>query len=223
MNLKEMAAMSAVKLVKDGQIVGLGTGSTAYFAIKELERRIREEALDVTGIPTSKATEKIARKAGIPLTTLQEHDEIDIDIDGADQVDSRLNLVKGGGGAHFREKLVASNSRRVVIIVDESKITSKLSYPVPVEVLPFSFVPVKKKLEALGSVPKLRMAGKTPFITDNLNYVIDCDFGVMEEPGKLEAKINSITGVIENGIFTGLTSEVHVGTKKGVKINYLPY
>ncbi len=216
-----MAAISAVKLVKNGQIVGLGTGSTAYFAIKELERRIRDEALDILGIPTSKATEKIAETSGIPLTTLQEHDEIDIDIDGADQVDSRLNLVKGGGGAHLREKVVASNSKRVVIIVDESKLTSKLSYPVPVEVLPFSWMPVKKKLESLGSLPELRMAGDAPFLTDNQNYIIDCDFGVIEDPGALEAEINSITGVVENGIFTGLTSEVHVGTQRGIEIKYL--
>ncbi len=216
-----MAAISAVKLVKNGQIVGLGTGSTAYFAIKELERRIRDEALDILGIPTSKATEKIAETSGIPLTTLQEHDEIDIDIDGADQVDSRLNLVKGGGGAHLREKVVASNSKRVVIIVDESKLTSRLSYPVPVEVLPFSWMPVKKKLESLGSLPELRMAGDAPFLTDNQNYIIDCDFGVIEDPGALEAEINSITGVVENGIFTGLTSEVHVGTQRGIEIKYL--
>lgn len=218
MNLKEMAALSAAKLVKDGQIVGLGTGSTAYFAIRELGRRVKEEGLDILGVPTSSSTEKIAKRFGVPLTTLQEHDRLDIDIDGADQVDKELNLIKGRGGAHTREKVVALCSRRLVVIVDEGKMSEVLDIPVPVEVLPFSWRPLAKQLEGLGAKPKLRTSAGGPYVTDNKNLILDCDFGVINNPKSLEEEINSITGVIENGIFAGLACEVHVGTGEGVKV-----
>jgi ribose 5-phosphate isomerase A len=216
--LKKMAAVSAVKEVQDGQIVGLGTGSTARFAIIELGRRIREEELDILGVPTSIATEELARKSGIPLTTLQEHEVIDIDIDGADQVDQHLNMIKGGGGAHTREKLVALSSKKLIIIVDESKLTDELNIPVPVEVLPFAWRPVAKRLEGLGCSPALRTTSGAPFVTDNKNFIVDCDFGIIKNPQKLEREINTITGVIENGIFAGMACEVHVGSDKGVRI-----
>ncbi|MFQ6137408.1 MAG: ribose-5-phosphate isomerase RpiA [Candidatus Hydrothermarchaeales archaeon] len=218
MNLKELSAISAVKLVEDGQILGLGTGSTMYYAIREIGRRIREEGLEILGIATSIATEKLAKENGIPLTTLQEHQGIDIDIDGADQVDKDLNLIKGGGGAHFREKIVALCAKKFVVIVDESKLVEKLDMPVPVEVLPFAWRIVSNSLGGLNGNPKLRLLNDQPFITDNKNLILDVDFGVIRDPGNLEGEINSIVGVIENGIFTGLTSEVHVGTRDGVKI-----
>jgi ribose 5-phosphate isomerase A len=216
--LKKMAAVSAVKEVQDGQIVGLGTGSTARFAIIELGRRIREEELDILGVPTSIATEELARKSGIPLTTLQEHEVIDIDIDGADQVDQHLNMIKGGGGAHTREKLVALSSKKLIIIVDESKLTDELNIPVPVEVLPFAWRPIARRLGGLGCSPTLRTTSGAPFVTDNKNFIVDCDFGIIKNPQKLEREINTITGVIENGIFTGMACEVHVGSDKGVRI-----
>ncbi len=218
MNQKEMAAKSAVELVKDGQVLGLGTGSTVYYAIMEIGRRIKEEGLEVIGIPTSIATEKLASEHGIPLATLQDYSKIDLDIDGADQVDEKLDLIKGGGGAHFREKLVASCSERFVVIVDEGKLVESLNMPVPVEVFPFAWKPISGWLEEMGGKPKLRMAGSESFVTDNKNFILDVDFGRIGDPKRLQSEINSIAGVVENGIFTGLTSEVHVGTDDGVKI-----
>jgi ribose 5-phosphate isomerase A len=218
MNLKEIAAKSAATLVKDGQIVGLGTGSTAAFAIQEIARRIKDEDLDILGIPTSIATERMARSLDIPLTTLKEHPEIDIDIDGADQVDAVLQLIKGGGGAHTKEKTVAKHSAKFIVIVDETKISDTLNIPVPVEAVLSSWESVASELESLGGKPKIRTTNEGPFITDNDNYVIDADFGIITNPGALEKDINSIEGVIDNGIFVGLTSEVHIGTANGVKI-----
>lgn len=216
--LKEAAAKSAVTLVEDGQIVGLGTGSTATFAIQEIARRVKAEGLDILGIPTSIATERLARSLDIPLTTLEEHPEIDIDIDGADQVDAALNLIKGGGGAHTREKEVTRHAAKFVVIVDETKISDTLNIPVPVEVVPQSWESITSELAGLGGKPKLRTSDEGPFITDNDGYVLDADFGIITNPEALEKDINSIKGVIDNGIFVGLTSEVHIGTANGVKI-----
>lgn len=215
---KQRAAKSAAKLVKDGQVLGLGTGSTVRYLIEELAGRIREEELDIICVPTSSATEKLARKLKVPLTTLQEHEKLDMDIDGADQVDKNLNMVKGGGGALTREKIVALCSKKRVIIVDEGKISRTLDIPVPVEVLPFSWKPVGKRIEMLGSKAALRAAGGKPYVTDNQNFILDCDFGVVKNPKALEEKINAITGVVENGIFSGVCDEVHVGTKDAVRI-----
>ncbi|MBU2560543.1 ribose 5-phosphate isomerase A, partial [archaeon] len=191
MNQKEIAARSAAGLVKDGQVVGLGTGSTAAFAIAEIARRIKDEGLDITGIPTSIATEQMARSLDIPLSTVDEHPEIDIDIDGADQVDALFQVIKGGGGAHTREKIVAKHSRVFAVIVDESKMSNVLNIPVPVEAEPDLWKSVAKELKALGANPGLRIVSGAPFITDNKNYVIDADFGTLENPGALEKDINS--------------------------------
>jgi ribose 5-phosphate isomerase A len=218
MNQKEIAAKSAVKLVHNGQIVGLGTGSTAEFAIKEIGRKVKEEGLDIKGVPTSIATERLARSLDIPLTTVDEHPEIDIDIDGADQVDPHFQLIKGGGGAHTREKIVAKHSKKFIVIVDESKMKGELDMPVPVEVKPDLWKSAAKELKELGGHPELRIISQAPFVTDNKNYVIDADFGTLENPGALEKDINKIEGVIDNGIFVDLTSEVHVGTANGVEI-----
>ncbi len=218
MNLKEMAAVSSVSLVRDGQILGIGTGSTVHYALGELARRIREEGLEVLGIPTSIATEGSARELDIPLTTLQEHPRVDLAIDGADQVDRGLDLIKGGGGAHYREKLVALASERFVVIVDGSKVSEELNIPVPVEVLPFSWSLAEKGLRDMGGKPELRLSGGKPFLTDNGNFILDVEFGVIEDPKRLEGEINSIAGVNENGLFPGLAQEVHVGTKGGVKV-----
>jgi len=218
MNLKEAAAKSAVSLVEDGQIVGLGTGSTATFAIQEIARRVKDESLDILGIPTSIATERLARSLGIPLTTLEEHPRVDIDIDGADQVDAVLNLIKGGGGAHTMEKIVARHAVKFVVITDETKISDTLNIPIPVEVELKSWKSAAKELRELGGKPGLRITYREPFITDNNNYILDCDFGTITNPEALEKDINSIKGVIDNGIFVGLTSEVHIGTANGVTI-----
>ncbi len=218
MNLKEIAAASAVKLIKDGQIVGLGTGSTMRYALKEIARRIYEDELEILCIPSSLDTQFLAVESGIPLTTFEEHQSIDIAIDGADEADGVLNLIKGGGAAHTREKIIARHAKRFVVIVDESKVKNKLSMPVPVEVLPFAWKVVESELKKLKGIPKLRKAESKagPVITDNGNFVLDVDFGEIRNPKKLEEEINAIAGVIENGIFAGMASEVHVGTKKGV-------
>ncbi|MFQ5815110.1 MAG: ribose-5-phosphate isomerase RpiA [Candidatus Hydrothermarchaeaceae archaeon] len=218
MNSMERAAASSVALVKDGQVVGLGTGSTAQYALIELARRIEEEGLQLVGIPTSVVTEKAAKELGIPLSSLEEHEVVDIDIDGADQVSRRCDLIKGGGGAHFREKMVALASKRFIVMVDEGKMSEKLEMSVPVEVLPFSWRHADKRLSEIGGKASLRRRDRKPFVTDNGNYILNVDFGVIDEPRELEVDINSVPGVLENGIFAGMECEVHVGSKKGVRI-----
>ncbi len=220
--LKRIAAESAVELVKDGDIVGLGTGSTAYFAIRALGERIKREGLRIKAIPTSADTRIHALKFGIPTTTFEEFEQVDIAIDGADQISRKLELIKGGGGALFREKVVASNARRFIVIADESKLVERLSMPVPVEVLPFAWRVAERWLVKIGAgATNLRSCrGKVgPLLTDNGNYIIDADFGEVAQPERLEQEINRIVGVLENGIFPSrMVSEVHLGTREGVKI-----
>lgn len=220
---KKAAAIEATKLVKSGQVVGLGTGSTVRYAIIELGRRVREEDLDIVGIPTSYQSMMLAAEVGIPLTNLFETPSIDIAIDGADQVDFELNLIKGGGAAHTREKVVDSLAKQFVVVVDETKVVEKLGkkQPVPVEVLPFALPAVVRKLEELGGKPSLRMASEKdgPVVTDNGNFVVDVDFGVIENPAELDQKVRSIPGVVETGLFIGLADVVFVGCKtEDVKI-----
>ncbi len=183
-DLKRKAATSACRLIKDGQVVGLGTGSTVSYLIRELSQRIKEEELELLCIPTSKSTEALAQQRGIPLTTFEEHLDIDIAIDGADQVSAKLDLIKGGGAAHTREKIVATQARRFVIIVDEGKLSEKLNIPVPVEVLPFSWKVCAELLTTLGGKPSLRRSPEKagPTITDNGNYILDVDFGEIRNP-----------------------------------------
>jgi len=217
---KKKAAVEASKLVKNGQIVGLGTGSTTVYMVEELGRRVREEHLSIMGVPTSIATGSHATKLGIPLTTLSEHPELDIAIDGADQVDPKLNLIKGMGGALTREKIVDSAAKMFVIIVDEGKMSQKLGsgQVVPVEVVPFAVPVVTKRLTALGGKPKLRTDKTTsnPFVTDNGNNILDVDFGSIDNPKTLEGQVKMIPGVLENGLFVGLVTSVYVGYRDRV-------
>jgi len=187
-------------------VVGLGTGSTVAWTVKRLGERIKEEGLDFLGIPTSFQAENLAIASGIKLTTLNQHPILDLAIDGADQVDHNLYVIKGGGAAHTREKVVACSARKFVIVADESKYVEKLTWPVPVEVLPFAFRLVERRLKELSGKPVLRL-GKMkdgPVITDNGNFVMDVDFGVIEDPQGLAAKISPIPGVVEHGIFDNL-------------------
>ncbi|NOZ59918.1 MAG: ribose-5-phosphate isomerase RpiA [Euryarchaeota archaeon] len=220
--LKQIAAESAVELVRDGDVVGLGTGSTTYYAIRALGERIRREGLSIKAIPTSVDTRIHALEFGIPITTFEEFEQVDIAIDGADQVSGKLELVKGGGGALFREKVVACNAKRFIVIADESKLVERLSMPIPIEVLPFAWRVAERELVKIGakSVALRRAKGKVgPLITDNGNYLLDADFGEISEPEKLEARINRIVGVLENGLFSPeLVSEVRLGTKEGVRV-----
>jgi ribose 5-phosphate isomerase A len=214
--LKERAALEAAKMIGDGAIVGLGTGSTAALAIAELGKRVREEGLEIIGIPTSYQSAMIARENGIVIRSLDDVSKIDIAIDGADEVDPKKNLIKGGGGAHTREKIVDGWADLFVVVVDDSKLVKHLGekFPVPVEVLPFAVHPVMKKLQAMGGNPELRMGLRKdgPVITDQGNMVIDVRFSEIKDPKALELKLNDIPGVVDNGLFVGLAHLILVGT-----------
>ncbi|HHO57052.1 MAG TPA: ribose-5-phosphate isomerase RpiA [Thermoplasmatales archaeon] len=210
--LKKLAAMEAVKRVKDGMVVGLGTGSTAKYAIIEIGKMVRE-GMEIVGIATSLESERIAKEAGIKLVDINDYDTIDITIDGADEVDTHLNLIKGGGGALLREKMVASCTKKEVIIVDERKMVTRFSFPLPVEVVRFGWKRTADRLAALNFNPQLRHG----FVTDNGNYILDCHYEAMEDYRKLHDEINSIVGVVENGLFIDMADEVIVGTNDGVK------
>lgn len=215
---KEAAGRAAAKLVTDGQIVGLGTASTAYFAVVALGERVKA-GLKITGIPTSVNTEELARKVGIKLTTLDENPEIDVTIDGADEVDPRLCLIKGGGGALTREKVIASASKKMIVIVDSSKVVATLGkFPLPVEVITFARTVVERKIAALGATPKLRMlANGAPFITDNGNEILDCAFGKIADPPALAQILSDMPGIVEHGLFIGLATMAIVGRGNGVE------
>src|SRR5580704_1619548 len=204
-NEKELAGRAATKLVNDGDIVGLGTGSTAYFAVIALGERVKA-GLKITGIPTSNATAELARKVGIPLTTLDQHPAIDIDIDGADEVDPHLNLIKGGGGALLREKVIAAASKKFVVVADSTKIVSTLGkFPLPVEIIAFARAVVEPKIARLGASIKMRTRPDgSPYITDNGNPILDCSFGRIEDPPALARALTNIPGVVEHGLFIGL-------------------
>lgn len=218
---KKRAALEATRLVKDGQVVGLGTGSTAFYMLEELGRRVIEEKLCILGVPTSKATASLAERFGIPLTTLDAHPELDIAIDGADQVDPRLDLIKGMGGALAREKVVASAARRFIVIVDEGKMAPRLGegQVLPIEVIPFAVPTVLRRIEKLGGRVKLRSAKdvRVPFVTDNGNSILDVDFGFIPRPKELEASIKTIPGIVEDGLFVGMAEGVFVGHADGVE------
>jgi ribose 5-phosphate isomerase A len=209
---KEAAGRAAAKLVREGDIVGLGTGSTAYFAVVALGERVKA-GLKIIGIPTSVRTADLARAVGIPLTTLDEHPEIDITIDGADEVDPKLNLIKGGGGALLREKVIASASKKMIVVADSGKIVATLGkFPLPVEVIAFARTVVERKIVSLGGSPKLRTkADGTPYLTDNGNEILDCSFGKIADPAALARELSDTPGVVEHGLFIGLASAALVG------------
>jgi ribose 5-phosphate isomerase A len=217
-NEKELAGRAAAKLVRDGDIVGLGNGSTAYFAVVALGERV-QAGLKIVGIPTSIATEDLARKLGIPLTTLDEHPEIDITIDGADEVDPHLNLIKGGGGALLREKVVASVTKKMVVVSDSTKVVRTLGkFPLPVEIIPFARPVVERKLTSLGAVPKLRLKPDgQPYITDNGNNILDASFGKITDPPAVARELSNTPGVVEHGLFIGFAKLALIGKNGGVK------
>ncbi|MDH7507347.1 MAG: ribose-5-phosphate isomerase RpiA [Candidatus Thermoplasmatota archaeon] len=216
--LKKLAGEKAVEQVEDNMIIGLGTGSTIKYSIIKLGELVRN-GLKIKAVPTSVHTQRLAKEYNIPLTTLEENSVIDLTIDGADEVDSDLNLIKGGGGALTREKIIAFNSKKVIIVIDDSKIVKALGidFALPVEVLRFGWTSTKRALEEFGCNVELRkVMGDEPFITDNSNYILDCDFDRIENPEQLERDINNIPGVVENGLFVGLVDEVIVGGKQGI-------
>ena len=218
--LKEKVGKQASELIKDGQVVGLGTGSTTHHFIRFLGERVKEEQLDILGIPTSFQSLILAREAGIKITTLGEHD-INIAVDGADEVSPSLDLIKGGGAAHTLEKLVDSSADEFVVIVDDSKMVDSLGeFPVPLEIIPDSLRLVKNAVIEMGGVPDLRMGIQKdgPVITDNGNFVLDTKFDNIENPYELEIELNTIPGVFENGIFDGITDKVIVGKESGNEV-----
>jgi ribose 5-phosphate isomerase A len=214
---KRRAGEAAAEAVDDGQVVGLGTGSTAAHAIRALGRAV-DSGLDIEGVPTSYQSRALAREVGVPLTTLDDATP-DIAIDGADQV-ADGNLIKGGGAAHTREKLVDAAADRLLIVADESKLTDRLSAPVPVEVLPDAREPVATHVRDLGGDPELRDAERKdgPVVTDNGNLVLDCAFGQIDEPAGLAADLSALPGVLEHGLFVDLADAIYVGTDDGATV-----
>lgn len=217
---KKQAAEAAAQQVKSGMVVGLGTGSTAKYAIEALGRRVANEGLKITGIATSERSNAQAQSLKIPITSFAEQNRIDLTIDGADEVvPGKLILIKGHGGALLREKIVASASSRMAVVVDESKIVSKLGQlvSVPVEVVPFGWEITSKRLAKIGGKPKLRLGPDSqPYVTDGGHYILDCAFGKMNDPAGVAHELDGIVGVIEHGIFLDLATEVFVGGPGGV-------
>lgn len=217
--MKQTVGIRAARMVGRGAVVGLGTGSTAEFMIEELGRRVREENLDVVGVPTSFDASVLARENGIPVGTPDDVERIDIAVDGADEVDPAMNLIKGRGAAHLREKIVDGMAERLIVIVDESKLVERLGTkcPVPLEVLPMAARPVMRAVEALGGEPVLRMAARKdgPVITDQGNMVVDARFDGIDDPGEMETTLNNVPGILENGLFVGLATEILIGSISG--------
>ena len=218
---KRTASAEAVKHVENGFIVGLGSGSTVAHVIQEMGKRVRQKDLQILGVPTSNQTRMLAVRSGIPITTLDEHPQLDLAIDGADQVDGQLNLIKGMGGALTREKIAASVANQFVVVVDETKLVKKLgaNCVVPVEVLPFAVSTVASKMRRMGGKPVLREAKQKvgPIVTDNCNFIIDVDFGPINKLGELDLKLQLVPGVIETGLFIGMAEVAYVGTPTKVK------
>ncbi|MEI3600063.1 MULTISPECIES: ribose-5-phosphate isomerase RpiA [unclassified Oceanobacillus] len=215
---KQMAAEASIEFIKDGMTVGLGSGSTINFMLEQLAERVKE-GLKINGIPSSLKTERYAKRLGIPLSDFSTTTKIDIAIDGADEVDPNLHLLKGGGGSLVREKIVDRAADKLIIIVDSSKVVSKLGeFPLPVEVLPFGFEVTTEQISAAGCVAVLREKDGQPFVSDNGNYILDCKFDSIEDPQALHEKLKSITGVVETGLFPQMAHKVIVAREGTVDI-----
>lgn len=208
MNEKKAVGEKAAEYVTDGMTVGLGTGSTAYFTILKLGEMVKE-GLSIKGIPTSKKTEDLAKEMGIPLVSFHEIDGIDIAIDGADEVNPEFALIKGGGGALLREKIIANAAKTFIVVADSTKLVRNLgAFPLPVEVVPFGYEMTMKHIRELGGQPRLREQSGKPFQSDNGNLILDCCFSEIFNPEKLETELNMIPGVVENGLFNHMADLV---------------
>ncbi|WP_087972475.1 ribose-5-phosphate isomerase RpiA [Oceanobacillus rekensis] len=216
--MKKAVGEEAATLVEDGMKVGLGSGSTVYWMIRKLGELVKT-GLKIEGIPSSNQTAQWANEFGVPLTDFSKVKELDITIDGADEVDENLHLIKGGGAALFREKVIAQAAREFIIIVDSSKIVTNLGeFPLPVEVLPFSWERTANEISKLGCTPKIRKKDAEILITDNGNYLLDCPFDTISDPAKLNEAINKIIGVIETGLFIGMANKIIVGDGETINI-----
>lgn len=208
---KKLVANEAVKEIKDGMTVGLGSGSTVKFMLEALGERVKE-GLEIVGVPTSHQTAKLAKELGIPLADFSNVDGIDIAIDGADEVDPHLNLLKGGGGYLVREKIVDILAKRLIIIVDETKIVDYLgTYSLPIEVVPFGWESTRSRIAQFGCAPQLRQKDGEVFISDNGNYILDCDFKIIHDPAKLHDDLKALVGVVETGLFINMADVVMIG------------
>jgi len=219
---KKSAAYRAVEEnVQNGMIIGIGSGSTVVYAVEKLKMLISEKKLSVKCIPTSFQSYQLIVENGLNLVSLDQYPSIDLDLDGADEIDEDLNLIKGGGGCLVQEKIIASNSKRLIIIADFRKKSKKLGENwikgVPIEVIPLAYVPIIEKLKNLGAKPKLRMAQAKagPLITDNGNFIIDADFGIIKSPNEINESVLKIPGVVDTGLFVGMTEKAYIGQKDG--------
>jgi len=215
---KRVAGEKAAEFVRDGMIVGLGTGSTAAYTVRRLGEMVRQ-GLAIKGVPTSNATANLARSLGIPLVSVDEVDSIDVTIDGADEVDRSFNGIKGGGGALLFEKIVAAASKWVIWVVDSRKMVEQLGgFPLPVEVVPFGFTHVQRRLAEQGMAPVLRVHDNKPFITDSGNYILDLHLNVIEDPKHLGNRLKMVTGVVEHGLFLDVVDTVVAGRDGSVEV-----
>ncbi|MFS1518021.1 ribose-5-phosphate isomerase RpiA [Bacillus sp. SCS-151] len=219
MDTKRIAGEKAVEYITDGMTVGLGTGSTVYWTIKKLGELVKA-GLSIKAIPTSNHTEILARKLNIPLSNFDEIKELDITIDGADEIDAKYNLIKGGGGALLREKLVAISSKQLVIVADETKVVETLGkFPLPIEVVPFAWQRTAKEItQQLNVLPKLRSVQNEPYITDNGNFILDCNVSDIHAPAVLHQSLKQVTGVIDTGLFPNMANVVIIGSSDGVQV-----
>lgn len=218
---KRMAGEAAAALIENDMVVGLGSGSTAVYLVRALARRLKEGLRILGAVPSSNATAALATQLGIPLTDLDTYPELDIDIDGADEIDPRLALIKGGGGALLREKIVASAARRFVVIGDATKLVERLGLhmPLPIEIIPFAATPVRKKLESMGASVQVRSVADRVFITDNGNMILDCSFpGGIADPVAISGRLERIVGVVETGLFLHMAERAVIGGPRGVQV-----
>jgi ribose 5-phosphate isomerase A len=213
---KEAAARASLQFVRDGDVVGLGSGSTATYVVRLLGERV-QAGLKIRGIPTSRHTQELATTLGIPLTTFDQTQQIDVTIDGADEIDPQLQLIKGGGGALLHEKIVASASRQMVVVADSTKQVPVLgAFPLPVEVVAFAQALIKQKIEALGASVALRQANGSVFVTDEGHHILDCSFGRIPDPTALAGKLNAIPGIVEHGLFIDMASVALIATPEKI-------
>ncbi|TFB24449.1 ribose-5-phosphate isomerase RpiA [Filobacillus milosensis] len=215
---KKAAGEKAAEYIQDGMVIGLGSGSTMYWMLKALGQKVRE-GLSIQGIPSSIKTENWAREFGIPLTNFEKVNRLDLAIDGADEVDPHFNLIKGGGGSLLREKIVDQAADHFIVVVDDSKLVDELgAFPLPVEVVSFGWQLVKYRIEQLGCQAELRKRNGEVFVTNNQNYILDCQFNVIKKPEELHHKLKQMLGVVETGLFFNMTDRVIIGKDNEVKI-----
>ena len=218
-NLKKLAGIKAAEFVQSGMIVGLGTGSTAYYFVEEIGRRIKEEGLQITAVTTSSVTSKQAEGLGIQLKSIDDVDQVDVTVDGADEVDSAFNGIKGGGGALLMEKVVAVPTKHYIWVVDESKMVEKLgAFKLPVEVVQYGAEQLFRRFERAGYKPAFRQKAGQRFVTDMQNFIIDLDLGVIENPVEFAQELDHVVGVVEHGLFNQMVDKVIVAGKSGLQV-----